>query len=204
MKPLHLLGALLLTASLPAPAQTVPTLSLEIIPHHYPSRPDKPATIGLADSTSSFHVLLTNVSSSPVEIFDENNSWGYGALPFEITYPDGRKITSAPSQVRAWLANAPITSTIPLHGHYLFSVSFNNKPNQLPFWQNSVLNEQGFATDCRLRAIYHIAPTKESTEKHAWTGTITSAEGSYTIWHPDPSLIQQITAPQPRKRRFLR
>src|SRR5262245_6741662 len=45
--------------------------------------------IDYRDAKSHFHVVLTNTSAKPLQIWADSNSWGYDALSFRLTH-DGR------------------------------------------------------------------------------------------------------------------
>jgi hypothetical protein len=134
------------------------------------------------EGDSHFHVLLTNVSTAPVTLFEEWNSWGYYGLSFDITYADGHKVHTYKT-AREWQANYPSTITLAPKGFYVFDVNFDTT------WANSIRLhpakvQQGL--ECRLRAIYSIAPNKskkgrlpsilELLDSSPWTGTVRSVE----------------------------
>ncbi|WBA44241.1 hypothetical protein [Hymenobacter canadensis] len=160
-----------------AGAQRSPTLTLQIIPTTYSSQSSPIAAINF-DYTNHFHVLLTNTSTAPINLFEEWNSFGYYGLSFEITYPDGR-IVRVGKAIRGWDKNFPSTITIEPGGYYVFNVTF--KPDQ---WENSPLLKRPTTRGipCRMRAIYSIEADQYSRGEHAWTGKITTAERPYIIW----------------------
>jgi len=182
MKALFFLLVFLVATGPPANAQQSPP-TLTIIPTGFPDDVFKEAYIELGGA-KHFHVLLTNNSDYSIKLFQEWNSWGYYGLSFEITYPDGRRVVSAKGP-RGWDKNFPSTITVAPHGHHVFEVNFFNNPTVIPFWQHSVLNEPltKDGLPCRIRAIYSIEPSKASDEQQVWTGTISSQENAYVIWH---------------------
>lgn len=177
-----LVGALLLAATSRAAAQSQPALALTIVPTTYSSLLSQEPTISFSHR-GYFHVLLTNISSEPVNIFQEWNSWGYYGLSFEITYPDGRRIWST-KKSRGWDKNFPSAITLAPHGYYVFAVDFG------PEWVNSIRTEpkSDHGIKCKMRAIYSIEPTKDDMMvrlegvEPVWSGTIGSEESAYTIW----------------------
>ncbi|GAA4362923.1 hypothetical protein GCM10023185_31240 [Hymenobacter saemangeumensis] len=188
---------------LPAVAQPQQGLTLTIIPHAYPNIVRQQDIISIADSSSHFHVLLTNTSAQPINIFEEWNTWGYYNLFFELTYPDGRKKTVSKG-AENWYRNFPSTTVIPAGRSFVFDVNFDNDSTHRPYWYNSVLNEKGYSTECRMRAIYHCEDSEIAHKKRAWTGTLTSETRDYIFYHLDPALAaQKVSVSKPRKRRFL-
>jgi hypothetical protein len=153
-------------------------LTLTIVPTSYAGGNSEETYI-----SNHFHVLLTNTSEQPINLFEEWNSWGYFGLSFEITYPNGRKVQSKKAD-RGWDKNYASTVTIGPHGFYVFDVDFETDPQTGDVWENSILREPRIehGIQCRMRAIYSIAKDEDAIRKHAWTGTISSPEGSYTIW----------------------
>ena len=160
-----------------AVAHGKPALTLTIIPTTYVNRDSLTAAISLEGSLH-FHVLLTNVSATPVTVFQEDNSWGYYSLSFDLTYADGRK-ERVGRAFRYWYKNFPSTITLPPKGSYVFEVNFDET------WNTSIRlqptqGQQGVT--CRLRATYAIAPRKspdptlDFLKVSTWTGTIRSAE----------------------------
>jgi len=168
---------LMLIEVLPASAQTLPSPTLQIIPTEYSSRISPDAAI-VFDYTTHFHVLLTNTSTAPINLFEEWNSFGYYGLSFDIKYPDGRTVHLV-KKPRGWDKNFPSTVTIEPGGFYVFNVTF--EPG---IWENSILNEKAgeHGTRCRMQAIYSIESDKYAREERVWTGTIKSVERAYTFW----------------------
>lgn len=152
-----------------------PALRLSIIPTRYASA-EAAASI-LFSERGHFHVLLTNRSAQPVNLFEEWNSWGYYGLSFDVTYADGRRVR-AEKQPRGWRLNYPSTLTLPPQGSYVFDVDLG------PDWASSPRPASGVAQGvaCRLRARYTIEPSPESKKQHVWTGNVTSAENAYMLW----------------------
>jgi hypothetical protein len=180
-----LLTLLLLAAAPEAFAQNKPRLTLTIIPTDYASPIPKDPSIKLSVPADHFHVLLTNDSAEPVNLFEEWNSWGYWGLSFEIIYPNGQKVKAVKTD-KEWNKNFPSTVTIAPHGFYLFEVTMNTNPKNGDVWKNSVLNYKSKSNrawiSCRMRAIYSIESSEDAIKEKAWTGAISSPEGSYTIW----------------------
>jgi hypothetical protein len=65
----------------------------------------------ILDSESHFHVLVKNISSKPVYIFNEDNSEGCRALSLEITEADGTKIVLC-NQPISWTTNMIATERL--------------------------------------------------------------------------------------------
>ena len=180
-----LAGVLLLAATActtKTAMQSPPALTLTIIPTSYANRFSPEPTISFGEP-NHFHVLLTNTSSTPVNIFEEWNSWGYYGLSFEITYSDGRK-DHPMKKVRGWQHNYPSTITIAPHGFCMFEVDFGTE------WDDSIRagHKAKDGIKCRMRAIYTIEPTDKSLRNMVigptpvWSGTVSSEESAYTVW----------------------
>ncbi|MCB2377490.1 hypothetical protein LGH70_07850 [Hymenobacter sp. BT635] len=163
-------------------AQTKPCLTLTIIPTTYSTNYSVSPVISFSH-TGCFHVLLTNTSEQPVNLFEEWNMWGHSALSFEIIYPNGQKTRSVRAKL-IWDKNFPSTVTIAPHGFYVFNVTFNTDPKEGDVWQNSPRSKESYdhGVSCRVRAIYSIESSKQATEAKAWTGTVNSPVRSYIIW----------------------
>ncbi|UYZ61237.1 hypothetical protein [Hymenobacter latericus] len=132
-------------------------------------------------------MLLTNVSASPVALFEEWNSFGYYGLSFIVTYPNGRTLRVA-KKPRGWDKDFPSTVTIAPGGFYLFDVDFDPT-----IWAHSPRLEKPTANGglrCKLQAVYTSAPQKLSDmdsmwtakEVPIWTGTLSSAHMPVTLW----------------------
>ncbi len=161
-----------------------PEFSLEIIPHNYPIKKSDNSSISLwFPEFQHFYVVLTNKSEQPIKIWEQWNSWGFFCLSFEITYPDGRKVRSKKFNSSGWDKNFPSWIQIPPEKHYIFEVNFENDQTMGQYWLNSVLNNSGDSTFCKLKAIYEISRDKDSVKEGVWTGRVESLEKNYVIWH---------------------
>lgn len=160
-----------------------PDFLLTIIPMNYPSDYWANSSVSLYfPERQYFHVLLTNKTDRSIKIWEEWNSWGFTGLSFEITYPDGRKVISQ-KRSHGWDKNYPSWIKIPPDRHYIFEVNFENDTTLWHYWTNSVLNEKGDFTICKLKAVYEIRESLDSRKENIWTGRIESEEEEIRIWH---------------------
>ena len=183
---LLLCGGLLVALS-SAQAQSLARLTLQLVPTTYSSRLSEQATISFSNP-KHFHVLLTNASAASVALFEEWNSYEYYGLSFVLTYPDGRTVHVA-KKPRGWDKNFPSTVTIAPGGFYIFDVDFDPT-----IWEHSPRVKKPAAEGSlrfRIRAVYtitaqNLSPLERSmwAEKGVpvWTGTLTSAERTVTLW----------------------
>jgi hypothetical protein len=123
-----ILGALILSGGskllmTPGLAAVDPPVALKVIieiPQRYnwrtgkllmmPQLTDNPVS-PINGPEAHFHVLIENVSSKPVYVFNEDNSQGCGTLSLEVTEADGKK-TILQREVVSWTSNVITTQRL--------------------------------------------------------------------------------------------
>ena len=78
------------------------------------------------DKASEFYVVLTNASRNPQPVFEYWNSWGSGAVSFELTTPDGKKVVISKG-TEVWTVNKPSTFLIPPGEHQVYVIRLDKR-----------------------------------------------------------------------------
>ena len=135
--------------------------------------------VSMATNTlDSFYVILTNVSRETQAVFEPSHSWGYYAVSFEIQAGDGRVVAIKKKQT-GFTRNGPSTFLIPPGDQMVYPIKLNDE------WVAGAglptSDKESFAV--RLKAIYEIQPTPESTQLNVWTGRIESTEQQFEFRH---------------------
>jgi len=133
---------------------------------------------GLSYSRLQFPVVITNRSEKPVRIFQERFSWGYDALSFEVTDPDG-KLWKIEKGISAWTMNGPGYWILPPHEHLVIEVNLSDTKTWKPF-----PTVKDFPADITMRAVFETSPTKESKRLSVWTGRVVSKTEKYRLYDP--------------------
>lgn len=116
-----------------------------------------------------FYVVLRNIGDKPQAIWDDWNSWGYQAVSFEITTPDGHT-SHITKREQGFGKNGPSRFVIQPGESKVFCVRFDEDWNVQPTIQKAD------NTPVTLRAIYEVRPTPESNNNGVWVGRVESKE----------------------------
>ena len=136
-------------------------------------------TIGFARTTakapplpitakSSFTVTLFNGTKKPVSLLNENNSWGYEMVSFELKNPTG-PLTQITRKPRAWDKNDPTPVIVQSVDMIHRKISFGDGT-----WQGLPAGIAGQRDGWQVRMKLTLKPEKILTERGIWSGTITS------------------------------
>src|SRR5262245_40821565 len=147
-----------------------PLLSVRIVPTSHDERTGR-AIAG------PFHVVVTNVSKQPAQLWKEWCSWGYFNLSFIAAERDGKTFAVKKREVRGWDKNFPDWMIVPSGDHLVFDVSF-----AAPIWQDAPLPGASRSRRVLLRAIYEVTEDEQSKKRGVWTGRVASPEAVYTIY----------------------
>jgi hypothetical protein len=151
-----------------------PPFTLAIVPTKSHGGTVGPSIVMAQEKPEAFHVVLTNISAEAQPVFETWNSWGYQAVSFEITLPDG-KTSMLTMRDQGFSKNFPSTYLIPPGGHQVFPVKFDKA------WQAKPTLPHAAEMLITLKAIYEVGETPESREKHVWTGRVESAPVKLTL-----------------------
>jgi len=127
-------------------------------------------------SHGSFHVLITNTSGQPQNIWKAWNSWGYYGLSFEVTDEHGKTWTVHKGE-HIFGPDGPDYWTIDPHESLVIDVDYSSAE-----W------EEGFPPSTKepriftMRAIFEIKPDGASKKYSVWTGRVVSKVGTYTLY----------------------
>ena len=132
--------------------------------------------IKYAGERPHFHVVLTNTSKQPVNVWRDWNSWGYSALSFEVTDDKGKtwKVQKGP---RGWDKNFPDYWTVAAHENLVLDVYFADADT----WQRFPRPTGGPQT-YTMRAVFETSPDEESKKYSVWTGRVVSTADKYTFY----------------------
>jgi hypothetical protein len=119
-------------------------LSLDIVPTPRQPQGDSPILFEGDD----FYVVLTNISTKAIPIYEDWSSWGSDSLTLEGVGIDG-KVYVLKKLVRFFTRNFPATFIIPPGGHYVFTVHFDKEHwsgleqfNQNHLWMKAIFSER--------------------------------------------------------------
>jgi hypothetical protein len=76
-------------------------------------------------SARTFYVLLTKTSDEPQPVWESWNSWGYYAVSFELTGPNGQRVILK-KKPAAFTRNYPSTNSVPPHEQQVFPIHPDN------------------------------------------------------------------------------
>jgi hypothetical protein len=132
-----------------------------------------------ASWSNHFDVLLRNVSDKPQNIWEDDNSWGYDALTFELKDETGKTWAVRKSFV-AFHANAPAFWTLKPNDTLVIDVYFAN--DQKSDWQKW----KGFPRNqtVSMRAILENHDDGASRKCSVWTGRAASEWNKYHFDNP--------------------
>jgi hypothetical protein len=133
------------------------------------------------DKSTHFHVIISNTSDKPQQIWREWCSWGYFGLSFEFTDERGKKWT-AKKKPRLWTVNAPDWLTLQPQESLVLDVYFGDSDT----WDGFPRPEHGSQT-VTMQAVFEFSPDDESRQHGVWTGrAISKADGFvFYHWRPD-------------------
>ena len=114
----------------------------------------------LDDEHSHLDVVVENVGSNPIKIYDSWNSWGWDNLKLEWTVKGKSGLITHLGI--DWSKNFPSTTPLPPGGATLRSVSLDNSWTGWPTLTSDM--------DLTIRAIYEV-----KSSDTAWQGRVTSA-----------------------------
>lgn len=162
-------------ASLQKPSSS-PPFSLSIVP-------SKDESITMAKKTEyadEFFVVLTNISKEPQPVFEYWNGWGFQVISFELITADGKRLLLTVRD-EGFDKNSPDTYTIAPSEHQVFALRFDESWRMQP----GLAVVEGMPVT--LKAAYQVNPTRESMQKHVWTGRVESRSYSLSLWQCPPS-----------------
>jgi len=119
------------------------------------------------DTTSHFHVVLTNTSALPLKIFADSNSWGYDALSFRIK--DGARTIEAKKPPAIFTRNIPQTITIGAGQAHVVDVYFGDPKKWLGFELPANGEKQ-----MELCADFSVKASEEAVAQNVWIGRVSS------------------------------
>ncbi|MGA9669983.1 MAG: hypothetical protein WBQ94_12295 [Terracidiphilus sp.] len=123
------------------------------------------------NTLDTFYVILTNVSKQTQAVFGPSHSWGYYAVSFELRTGDGHIVAIGKKQT-GFTRNIPSVFLIPPGEQMVYPIKLDGEwvaGPELPIADKE-------SVDVRVKAIYEIEPTPESTQQNVWTGRAESAE----------------------------
>lgn len=131
-----------------------------------------------SDVIDHFYVILTNTSRQPESAFEPWNSWGYYSISFEMETSKGKviKIAKAPS---VFTRNIPRTFVVPPGEQMVSPIKLNDDWIATPIM--SIADEEPIPV--RLRAIYEVGPTPESSAQKVWIGRVESKAYDLSFRH---------------------
>lgn len=162
------------TASVQRPS--APPFSLSIVPSANKSITMSKKT----EYADEFFVVLTNISKEPQPVFEYWNGWGFHAVSFELSTADGKPFVLT-VKGDCCDKNTPDTDTIEPSEHQVFAIRFDES------WRVQPALTVVDGMPITLKAVYQVNPTRESTQKHVWTGRVESRSYNLSLSQCPPS-----------------
>ena len=156
-----------------------------------------PRVLQLSPSDPHLHVVIQNVSTQPLRIWHEDNSWGYGNLTLEVSAIGSRYLPQPIKMVRAiteWLRNDATFTTLPPGEMILREVTLeipkghpdsSARQKRWPY-KGFPLEDIGatssFAVHSfEMRAVFAIGQDDWTQRADVWTGQIASPAHTYVL-----------------------
>lgn len=135
---------------------------------------------------NKFHVLLTNVSSNPVRVWQEWCSWGYYCLQIEIVEQDGTKHLLKKKRI-PFYENFPDYVVLQPSGSVVWDVELNST-----VWDDLSWLPNDKMLNVKVRAIYTVKKAEDSevnrdlgvSSSGVWTGQAMSEMYDFTLYGP--------------------
>jgi hypothetical protein len=170
----------MLISGLALPTFSAPTNSAVSVSIALPYARNRLAAFGASADTNdtrvlcrswdtSFCVVLRNISDKPQNLWQEENSWGYHALHFELKEDSGR--TWVAKKVDAgFYQNGPMFWTLKPKEPLVMKVSLDDR--QVSDWQKW----KGFPhrQTVSVRAVYEVGEDAYTRKYGVWTGRVDS------------------------------
>ena len=157
-------------------AESDPTgnISVHIVPTRFGATGGR--SIEVADPSQHFYVVLTNAGKAPVRLWREWCSWGYFNLSF-VTKNQHGVIVKIVKHERAWDKNYPDWTIVSPGESMVVEVTFDKSA-----WNDAPLPEAGTNRSMELTAVFEIPNSPEAKTNGVWTGRVTSAANTYTLY----------------------
>lgn len=134
-----------------------------------------------------FHVLLTNVSSSPVRVWQEWCSWGYYCLQIELMEADGTKHLLKKKRI-PFYANFPDYVALQSGESVVWNVDLSPS-----IWTGLPVMPTNAMANVKIRAIYTVTKPDDTevnrdegvAQMGVWTGQSASDFCDFTLYGPN-------------------
>lgn len=129
---------------------------------------------------ATFYVIVTNVSETPILVWEAWNSWGYQSISFELTLPDGRTVIVS-KKPQLFTRNFPSTFLIAPKESQAFPIQLDST------WENVPRSSSKPNEPIAVRAIFSIKPPEEAIAKkvNVWVGHAVSSRYDFMLVHGD-------------------
>ena len=168
---------LLLAFTAPTAAQTLsPSVSVAIsVPHG----DGYPTSIEYREPGSHFHVLVSNIGSKPLSLWQDWNSWGYYSLSFEMEDATGQKWVAKKKQI-GFTRNFPAAWLLSPKQTWVVDVYWGDEDTWQGFPARGTERKP-----LKIRAIFEVRPDKETKQYGVWTGRAESepVEALFSKWN---------------------
>ena len=122
------------------------------------------------DYNRDFHVIISNKTSVPVQLWRTWCSWGYYNLAFDIKLDNGKTYHLEKRKDMAWYKNYPDYYIVPPDSYFVIPVNFSKELGGASKEWNSFPDEVKSGDAVLLKALYSIPEDKETKEYKVWTG----------------------------------
>ncbi len=128
-----------------------------------------------------FYAVVTNTSALPINLWQENCSWGFSNLYFEAKDANGNTHTIKKVKL-SWDRNAPARLTLGPGEHRVIPVvlSFPTHPNQDGAWSLHSLSKSK-PKQLDIRPVFEIRTDDQSKRFGIWTGKCVGAYRKYEV-----------------------
>jgi hypothetical protein len=133
---------------------------------------------------NKFHVLLTNVSSEPVRVWQEWSRWGYYCLQIEIIEQNGTKHRLIKKRIEIYI-NAPDFVVLQPGGSVVWNVDLTSS-----VWEDLSWLPKDDSLNAKVRAIFTVKNQDDpkrfdynyAKKYGVWTGQATSDMHDFTLY----------------------
>ena len=120
-----------------------------------------------------FVVVVENVSAADVFVWAEGNSWGHGALSFEMAAAGAKTVVRRVE--RDWSKNIARVERLVPGGHHVRVVEYDAPPGKAAQWEGFPFGAKNTRRDVTLRAVFEQPKADGNGKLQLWAGRVQSA-----------------------------
>lgn len=141
------------------------SLSVAIVPTK--SVAPVPTIVTALKRPQLFYVVVSNISDSPISIWEYWSRWGYQSISVEIRLPDGKALVLSRKD-EIFTRNFPSSFLIAPGEAQVFPIELDSR------WENQKVLLGVCEKQVKVRARFHIHPSNDATTHRVWSGSVHS------------------------------